>query len=582
MRLVFDIESNGLKDDVSQVWCIGIINIDTGEEVLITHDRLEFGLSVLANAKTLIAHNGLGYDLPVLEKLYGFTPNCPVYDTIIMSKMWNADLTNGHSLESWGDRFKFPKGEHSDWSQYTDEMGEYCLQDCRVTAKVFEYLQEKINVNGKPYRLEAAVAKIQAQQEDRGVMFDAKLCQETIDEIRGRMLSISEKVASILGYLPVSPYNTTVKPFLKSGKYNNTANNWYNSDVSSVRGEFTRIAWERVTLDTKAMLIKRLLTLGWKPTMYTEKGTPQIAVKGDVCPNLLKQGEFQDVGTYFVLKHRLGLLEGLMKVVRGDGRVSAEGDTLGAATGRYTHRKVVNLPAVRSEYGETIRSMFHTIHPFKFVGVDLSGIEARMLAHYMGDDEFTDTILNGDIHSFNQQKAGLPTRDAAKTFFYGFAYGAGDEKVGQLVGGGKKEGKKVKDEFLRSLPKLDGLIKNIKKQAAKGYILGLDGRRIRIRKDVFTGEYQTHKALNTLLQSGATIYFKTWMVFVNHLIEKEGLAAYQLISMHDELQFECLEVDVEMLTNILHKAIILTDKHFDVKCPNACEVKVGDNWRDTH
>jgi DNA polymerase I-like protein with 3'-5' exonuclease and polymerase domains len=72
------------------------------------------------------------------------------------------------------------------------------------------------------------------------------------------------------------------------------------------------------------------------------------------------------------------------------------------------------------------------------------------------------------------------------------------------------------------------------------------------------------------------------MVFVNHLIEKEGLASYQLISMHDELQFECLEVDVERLTNILHKAIMLTDKHFDVKCTNACEVKVGDNWRDTH
>jgi DNA polymerase-1 len=99
---------------------------------------------------------------------------------------------------------------------------------------------------------------------------------------------------------------------------------------------------------------------------------------------------------------------------------------------------------------------------------------------------------------------------------------------------------------------------------------------------MFTGEFQTHKALNTLLQSGATIYFKTWMVYVNHYIQKEGVAAYQLISMHDELQFECLEVDVDRLTQILHRAIKTTDKHFDIKCPNACEVKVGMNWKDTH
>jgi DNA polymerase I-like protein with 3'-5' exonuclease and polymerase domains len=583
MRLVFDIESDGLKEDVTQVWCIGIINIDTGEEVLIEPDRIEFGLSVLAKATCLIAHNGINYDLPVLEKLYGFTPDCPVYDTIIMSKMWNADLAGGHSLESWGERFKFPKGEHTDWSKYTDAMGEYCLQDCRVTAKVFDYLQSKVDVNGKPYRLEAAVAKIQAQQEDRGVLFDVKLCQETIDEIRGRMARISGEVDGVLGYLPTSPYSATVKPFLKSGKYNNSATSWFGDAVDMVGAEFTRISWEKVTLDTKAMLIKRLLALGWKPTMHTEKGMPQIAVKGGICPNLLKQGEvFADVGVYFVLKHRLGLLEGLMKVVRKDSRISSEGDTLGAATGRYTHRKVVNLPAVRSEYGEVIRSMFYTNHPFKFVGVDLSGIEARMLAHFMNDVDFTDQVLNGDIHTFNQHKAGLPTRDSAKTFFYAFIYGGGDEKIGSLVGGGKKQGKKIKDDYFKNLPALKKLIDKTKAQAAKGFIIGLDGRRIRIRKDMFTGEFQTHKALNTLLQSGATIYFKTWMVYVNHYIQKEGLAAYQLISMHDELQFECLEVDVDRLTQILHRAIKTTDKHFDIKCPNACEVKVGMNWKDTH
>jgi DNA polymerase I-like protein with 3'-5' exonuclease and polymerase domains len=583
MRLVFDIESDGLKEDVTQVWCIGIINIDTGEEVLIEPDRLEFGLSVLAKATCLIAHNGINYDLPVLEKLFGFTPDCPVYDTIVMSKMWNADLNGGHSLESWGERFKFPKGEHTDWSKYTEAMGEYCLQDCRVTAKVFDYLQSKVDVNGKPYRLEAAVAKIQAQQEDRGVLFDKQLCEVTINEIRGRMARISGEVDGVLGYLPTSPYTATVKPFLKSGKYNNSATSWFNDSVNLVSGEFTRISWEKVTLDTKAMLIKRLLALGWKPTMHTEKGMPQIAVKGGVCPNLLKQGEvFADVGTYFVLKHRLGLLEGLMKVVRKDGTIPSEADTVGAATGRMTHRKIANLPAVRSEYGEAIRKMFIAREGYHFVGSDLAAIEVRILAHYLNDSSFTQAILEGDIHSFNQQMAGLPTRDSAKVFFFSMIYGAGASKVGGIVGGGKKEGQKIIDTYMDRLPSLKKLQATLKKQASKGYIVALDDRKIRVRKDMFTGEYQTHKALNLLIQGSAAIYFKTWMLYVVQLCNKRDIEYHHLINYHDEIDGEVRINQVDEFKKVCDDAVKLADKLLGVNCENKCETKWGDSWHASH
>jgi DNA polymerase I-like protein with 3'-5' exonuclease and polymerase domains len=589
MRLVFDIESDGLKEDVTQVWCIGIINIDTGEEVLIEPDRLEFGLSVLAEATCLIAHNGINYDLPVLEKLYGFAPGCPVYDTIIMSKMWNADLNGGHSLESWGERFKFPKGEHTDWSQYTTAMGEYCLQDCRVTAKVFDYLQSKVDVNDKPYRLEAAVAKIQAQQEDRGVLFDVKLCQETINEIRGRMARISGEVDGVLGYLPTSPYTATVKPFLKNGKYNNSATSWFGDSVNLVNGEFTRISWEKVTLDTKAMLIKRLLALGWKPTMHTEKGMPQIAVKGDVCPNLLKQGEvFADVGVYFVLKHRLGLLEGLMKVVRKDGTIPSEADTVGAATGRMTHRKIANLPAARSPYGKEIRSCFIPREGNVIVGSDLEGIELRLLAHYMDDKEFTTAIESGDksigtdAHTINMKKLGLPNRDMAKTMVYLSMYGGSDTKAGEVVGGGKKEGKILRDKLFLAMPKLKPLTDNLKKQASKGFVTGIDGRKIRVRKDQFTGEYQTHKALNTLIQGSGAAFFKTWVVYTRHLIDKAGLEVYNLMMVHDEQVLETKPESVEQLKTILQQALELTDNLYKVRCKNAIEIKVGGTYYETH
>jgi DNA polymerase I-like protein with 3'-5' exonuclease and polymerase domains len=316
--------------------------------------------------------------------------------------------------------------------------------------------------------------------------------------------------------------------------------------------------------------------------MLTPTGQPKIAEKGEVCTNLLKLGDFAKVGEYFVLKHRKGLIEGLLQVIRKDGTIPSEADTLGAATGRYTHRKIVNLPAVRSEYGEQIRSMFKARDGYKFLGVDLSGIEARMLAHYMDDEEFTDTVLNGDIHTFNQQKAGLPTRDSAKTFFYGFIYGAGDEKVGQLVGKGKAVGKKIKEYYFLGLPSLKRLIDEKKKEALKGFITTLDGRKVRIRRDIFTGEIQTHKALNVLLQSSATIYFKTWMVLFNMYVSKSSKDVHQLIAMHDEIQMEVREEDVEWVKAALNHCIKQADKLLSIKCENACEIKVGSNWMETH
>ncbi len=128
--------------------------------------------------------------------------------------------------------------------------------------------------------------------------------------------------------------------------------------------------------------------------------------------------EYKEFSEYFMLKHRYGLINGLTKYVN-NGRIPSDGDTVGAVTGRVTHRGIANFPAVRTPYGETIRAMFG-VEPNKnriFMGSDLAGIEARLLAHYMNDDSFTEEVLNGDIHSKNQQAAGLPTRDDAKTFF---------------------------------------------------------------------------------------------------------------------------------------------------------------------
>ena len=586
MRLIFDLESDNLLDKVTKIYCICTYDIDSKESKSFRPDEIEAAIEYLAKAETLIGHNIINYDLAVIEKLFGQSfYRKHLVDTLLLSKLFNADIQNGHSLAAWGERFKFPKGDYHDWSAFSEDMLTYCEQDVRVTAKVYDYLAAKIDIGASYVLMEHRVAVVQHYQEMRGVMFDKQLCLDTLNEINNKIAVIEEGVKPFLGMKPTNPYSTTMKPFKKDGSYTKSCVEWFDTpyDVLTVMAEFSRIEWVEITLATEKLLKERLIALGWKPTMLTPTGQPKLAEKGVPCENLLAMGDnFAAIGEYQILKHRKGLLEGLLQVVREDGAIPSEGDTLGAATGRYTHRKIVNMPAVRSPYGEVIRAMFKAREGYKFVGVDLAGIEARMLAHYMNDADFTDIILNGDIHTFNQIKAGLPTRDAAKTFFYGLIYGAGDEKVGQLVNGGQKQGKKIKADYFAALPSLKNTVDRFKKEAASGFITSLDGRKIRVRKDQFTGEFQTHKALNTLLQSSATIYFKTWMLFVDKAVKASKIDCFQLISMHDELQFECTEKDIDKLKEILEDCIVKTDKYYKVNCSNACEVKFGNNWKDTH
>jgi DNA polymerase I-like protein with 3'-5' exonuclease and polymerase domains len=270
----------------------------------------------------------------------------------------------------------------------------------------------------------------------------------------------------------------------------------------------------------------------------------------------------------------------MLRHVRADGRIPSEANTLGAITGRYTHRKIANLPAVRSLYGKEIRGLFYAGEGRVQVGSDLAGIEARMLAHFMGDDEYTEQVVNGDIHTTNQLAAGLPTRDAAKTFFYGFLYGAGDAKVGTLVNGNAYDGKKVKEKFLNSLPSLKLLIEEKQKEARKGYITSLDGRPIYITKT--EGKFDTRKALNSLLQSSATIYFKKWVEYIDKAIVYYDIDATIMVLMHDEVQISVAEGHVNVLKSVLQKALEATDKFFKVKCPNAIDIKQGSTWEDCH
>ena len=234
-----------------------------------------------------------------------------------------------------------------------------------------------------------------------------------------------------------------------------------------------------------------------------------------------------------MLKTRAKTIESWLDVVDENNRVHGKVITMGAVTGRMVHAdpNMANIVANYKPYGSESRSCW-TVPDDKhvLVGMDAKGLELRMLAHYMKDDAYSHEVLEGDPHTYNQKLAGLPTRTSAKTFIYAFIYGAGDRKIGSVVNGSAEQGKKLREKFLTSIPKLDSLVKNVQKFATRGYIRGIDGRRIMIR--------HPHAALNTLLQGGGAVCCKQWSIFIDEEIRKRKLRAYLVNTIHDEQQYE--------------------------------------------
>jgi DNA polymerase I-like protein with 3'-5' exonuclease and polymerase domains len=208
----------------------------------------------------------------------------------------------------------------------------------------------------------------------------------------------------------------------------------------------------------------------------------------------------------------------------------------------------------------------------KLVGIDASGLELRMLAHYMNDKEYTNEILNGDIHSANQRLAGLESRNQAKTFIYAFLYGAGNAKIGSVVKAGQSRGKQLREQFLSSLPSLKSLIQRVQRDSKKGFLKGLDGRKVAVRSE--------HAALNTLLQSAGAIVMKEALVVLEKKIRH--LDAKFVANVHDEWQIECSEQNAEAVGQAGIDAIVEAGKNLNLNCPLDGDYNIGDGWHETH
>lgn len=608
MQLVFDIETNGLLPDVSTLHVCCTHDIDTGEEWYSTNQ--EEILSHLSKATHLIGHNIIDYDLPALEKLTGWKPNeeTRITDTLILSRLSNPDrqrtaqhIKDGykggpHSLGAWGYRIGVGKPEHEDWTTYSEDMLHRCREDVRINAKILSILESETSTFGESVQLEHEIQRIISRQERTGVYFDRDRAVEYIKQLGHKVCEIDERLVRRLPRHARRVGVSVSKPFKKDGSLSKMVTDWASSvhadtdgavpgfyTKDGVKGPFTRIEYYQTDLNSDKQVKEWLLTLGWKPLEWNispktgDRTSPKLTPESFVS---LPENLGELLKERVTWRHRASQIQGWVDRCREDSCLSAGANPLGTNTGRMRHRTVVNVPKAADfiPFGKEMRSLFTSRPGRKFIGHDASGLELRMLAHYMNDKEYTEQILHGDIHSYNQRLAGLPTRDAAKTFIYAFIYGAGDAKLGSIIDGSKADGTRLRNQFLSALPKLGELIDKVKKAALRGYLIGLDGRKIMMRKQ--DGAVMQHKALNTLLQCAGAVIMKKSIVILDH--SAKDLDAMKVIDMHDEGQADVSPTDAELYAELAVLSIREAGKHFNLNIPLDAEAKIGSNWAETH
>jgi len=567
-----DIEADGINP--TQVWCIVAQDIHTKNIFKFTPDTLDQFNRWLTRVDTLIFHNGIAYDVPVLKRLLhtDFT-KIQIEDTMIMSQITDPRRDGGHSLRSWGDRLGYDKGDHEDWSQFSQEMLDYCVRDVEITTKVYLMLKDKVKNYRDALQLEYDIKRICVEQEEYGWYFDSKKATEVLYDINEELKKVEDEVLATFKPLKTWIPKTPVKNrFKKDGRrtsaYQREVDLGCHKNDDGEYGYFTRV---RFNLNSRQHIGRHLINAGWKPTEFTETGQPKIDEKVLADVDI---PEAKLINRYLMLQKRKGQVDSwLEEYNRETNSIHARVHTIGTVTNRMSssNPNLQQVTASNKEFGSEMRSLF-TVHPGNvLVGADLAGLELRCLAHYMNDEEYTNEILHGDIHTANQLAAGLQSRDKAKTFIYAFLYGAGDEKVGSIVGGTKADGRKLKADFLSNTPALKTLRTRVEGASRRGYIKGLDGRQIPVRS--------AHSALNFLLQSaGAIIAKRAWIIFHN----KCKLPFKQLGVIHDEIQVECRPEDAEEIGQCIVDSMKATTDYYKLRCPIDGEYKIGRDWNETH
>ena len=557
-KVVFDIETTINAD---KIWCI-VCKHDKTYYQFTEGKNLHRFEEFAKQTEEFIGHNIIGFDIPVVNKSFGkdLFEHCKITDTLVLSRLLNPVIDGGHSLKNWGEKLGHNKIEFEQFEYLSDDMLKYCRNDVELTERLYKFLIVKVKDFGESIKLEHDVAKIIQAQHEKGFKLD-------IVNAYGLQAKFQEDMNDL-----TNEVRKSFPPLRIEEEFIPKANNKARGYVKGV--PFTKVKFKEFNLGSRQQIAERLVMLGWKPKKKTDKG--HIIVDEKVLSEIKNIPEAKLINRFLMLQKRIAQVSSWIEAVREDGRVHGKVITNGTITGRMSHQSpnMAQVPAVYSPYGKECRGLWIVEKGYKLVGVDASGLELRMLAHYMNDKDYTNEVINGDIHTSNQIAAGLESRDEAKTFIYAFIYGAGNKKIGTIIGGSERDGERVKEKFLRATPSLRRLREKVERVAQRRWVKGLDQRKIIIR--------HPHAALNTLLQGAGACVMKKALTLLEKYVINKRIKAFPVVNVHDEFQYEVQADRADEFGRLAVQSIIDAGQQLNVRCELNGEYKIGNNWSETH
>jgi DNA polymerase-1 len=592
---VVDVETDGLRDEATQIFVACVENAVTDEKHTFT-DKDKFN-EWLPKEALLVGHNMVAFDLPILNRFWGSRiPVTRVVDTLILSMLFSPNLEGGHSLEAWGQRLKFPKLAYKDFSAYSEEMRIYCENDVSLTKRLFNRLTRRMRDIGFTERgasIETtAWHLIQNKQRRHGFPFDQRRAAELLAELQGRAEELRKKI-----YETWPPQFVCVKEFAKATKANGepTANFIRHSEqYPELRrtddGGYQAFDWVEFNLGSPTQRVAKLLEQGWKPTSFTPKGNPKVDEE-----SLIKFAETsgnaagKSLAQWLVIKGRTNNLNDWLNAYN-EKTGAIHGQLWLAGSLRYRHDKpnTANIPAVRTGkegilYGEAgswtyeARDLWNCGDRDKYslVGIDAKGIQLRILANYLLDEEFNKAILSEDPHTYNQNTWGLDSRAKAKTILYAIVMGAGDGRVASEANISLAEAKATKKQLFSRVPgfpKLIGRLQNEWKR--KGRITLCDGTPVIVPMD--------YRVIPYLLQGDESKIMKQASIYLDEEIRRNKIEAFKVGDIHDEWQFVVLTEQLELFVPTALSVFPRTGRSFDYSIPIEGDAKIGKTWAETH
>lgn len=581
MKIFFDIETNMIEDwrelsDLKTLHCI-VVSIDGAEPCIMYSGAF---IELAKKATVLIGHNIMAFDLPALRKLIKFVPECPIIDTLILSRLKHPDLRNddfaslnagfpkemvgSHSLRSWGHRLNLHKGDAPDFTEYSEVMLEYCKQDVRVTVALYKHL-DVASMDPEAISVEHEFAQIIRQQERAGFRFDV----EAAEKLHASLLK--EKVEIEAQMRLVFPDKVIER-------------------VSEKTGRKLKPKVEEFNPGSRQQIADRLIEkYGWVPEELTPDGRPRV---DEAVLESLDYPEAKFLVKYLTCVKRLGQLadgDNAWLKLCTKGKIHGRVNTNGAVTGRCTH-SAPNMAQIPTD--PACRSLFIPLDGMVLVGADASGLELRCLAHFLGRYDagaYAKKIISCDIHWENAKSFGLApqqeqdksnpahktARNQAKGGIYALIYGAADAKLGLVLGGDVKKGKKSRANFLTAVPAFQKLKDDVESAVARnGKLKGIDGRDLPIRSP--------HAALNTLLQSAGAVVMKKACIIAHAEYESRSIPVTQVAAVHDEYQLMTFPKFADDVGRIMVEAIQKAGAYYKFRCPLDGEYRVGKNWAETH